>query len=82
MSEFVLEGFVQELRAAALAEEPVKRVRELMEQTFQYPEAIRAAMPVYDSDDEILFEDDSISIWFVRFVPGLHIRSGFAHTAA
>jgi len=73
MSEFVLEGFVQELRAAALAEEPVKRVRELMEQTFQYPEAIRAAMPVYDSDDEILFEDDSISIWFVRFVPGLHI---------
>ena len=73
MSEFVLEDFVQELRAATLAEEPVKRVRELMAQTFQDPEAIRAAMPVYDSDDEILFEDDSVSIWFVRFVPGLHV---------
>ena len=73
MSEFVLEDFVQELRAAALEEEPVKRVRELMSQTFQDPEAIRAAMPVYDSDDEILFEDDSVSIWFVRFVPGLHV---------
>jgi len=62
MSEFVLEDFVQELRAATLAEEPVKRVRELMAQTFQDPEAIRAAMPVYDSDDEILFEDDSIAL--------------------
>jgi len=30
MSEFVLEDFLQEMRAAALAEEPVKRARELM----------------------------------------------------
>jgi len=73
MSQFVLEGFVQELRAAALAEEPVTRVRELMTQAFQDPEAIRASMPAYDSDDEMLFEDDSVSIWFVRFVPGLHV---------
>jgi predicted metal-dependent enzyme (double-stranded beta helix superfamily) len=73
MSEFVLEDFVQELRAAALAEEPVKRVRELMTQAFQDPAAIRAAMPAFDSDDEVLFEDDSVSIWFVRFVPGLHV---------
>jgi len=73
MSEFVLEDFLQEMRAAALAEEPVKRVRELMTQVFQDPAAIRAAMPAYDNDDEILFEDDSVSIWFVRFVPGLHV---------
>ena len=73
MSEFVLEDFVQELRTAALAEEPVKRVRELMTEAFQDPAAIRAAMPAYDNDDEILFEDDSVSIWFVRFVPGLHV---------
>ncbi len=73
MSEFVLEDFVQELRAAALAEEPVKRVRESMTEAFRDPAAIRATMPAYDNDDEILFEDDSISIWFVRFVPGLHV---------
>ena len=73
MSEFVLEDFLQEMRAAALVEEPVKRVRELMTQVFQDPAAIRAAMPAYDNDDEILFEDDSVSIWFVRFVPGLHV---------
>ncbi len=73
MSEFVLEEFIQDLRAAAIGEEPVKRVRELMTQAFQDPAAIRAAMPAIENDDEVLFEDDSVSIWFVRFVPGLHV---------
>ena len=73
MPDFILEDFLQEMRAAALVEEPVKQVRELMTQVFQDPAAIRAAMPAYDNDDEILFEDDSVSIWFVRFVPGLHV---------
>jgi predicted metal-dependent enzyme (double-stranded beta helix superfamily) len=73
MPDFVLEDFVQELRAAALADEPAKQVRESMTQAFRDPEAIRAAMPAYANDDEILFEDDSVSIWFVRFVPGLHV---------
>jgi len=73
MSDFVLDDFMQQLRAAAIADEPVKRVRELMTEAFRDPEAIRAAMPAFDNDDEILFEDDSISIWFVRFVPGLHV---------
>jgi predicted metal-dependent enzyme (double-stranded beta helix superfamily) len=53
MSEFDLDSFVMELRAAARTDE--------------------AAMPDYENDDEILFEDDSVSIWFVRFVPGLHV---------
>ncbi|MCP4332750.1 MAG: hypothetical protein GY785_08855 [Gammaproteobacteria bacterium] len=73
MSEFAPEDFVQELRATALAEEPIKRVRELMTEAFRDPASIRATMPAYDNDDEILFEDDSISIWFVRFVPGLQV---------
>jgi len=73
MSDFVLDDFMQQLRAAAIADEPVKRVRELMTEAFRDPEAIRAAMPAFDNDDEILFEDDSVSIWFVRFVPGLHV---------
>ncbi len=73
MSDFVLDDFMQQLRAAAIADEPVKRVRDLMTEAFRDPEAIRAAMPDFDNDDEILFEDDSVSIWFVRFVPGLHV---------
>jgi len=73
MSDFVLDDFMQQLRAVAIADEPVRRVRELMTEAFRDPEAIRAAMPDFDNDDEILFEDDSVSIWFVRFVPGLHV---------
>lgn len=73
MSGFDLDEFVQELREAARKGEPAKKVRELMTAAFRDPEAIRKAMPEYEKDDEILFEDDSVSIWFVRFVPGLHV---------
>lgn len=73
MAEFDLDDFVQQLRAAALQDEPARRVRELMMDAFSNPQAIAAAMPEFENDDEILFEDDSVSIWFVRFVPGLHV---------
>lgn len=73
MSDFVLDDFVQELRAAARTEDARETVRSLMEQAFQNPQAIRGAMPEFESDDEVLFEDDTVSIWFVRFAPGLHV---------
>ena len=73
MPDFDLDEFVLELREAARADEPVKKVRESMTAAFRDPAAIRVAMPDYENDDEILFEDDSVSIWFVRFVPGLHV---------
>jgi predicted metal-dependent enzyme (double-stranded beta helix superfamily) len=73
MAQFNLDNFIQELRAAAVADDAVKRVRQLMTEAFRSPESIRSAMPHYDNDDEVLFEDDSVSIWFVRFVPGLHV---------
>ena len=73
MAGFDLEQFVQQLRDAALEPDPVKSVRACMTRAFADPEAIRAAMPDYDNDDEILFEDESVSIWFVRFQPGLHV---------
>jgi len=73
MADFELDEFVQQLRAAALEDEPAKRVRELMTGAFRDPASIGAAMPEFDNDDEVLFEDDTVSIWFVRFVPGLHV---------
>ena len=73
MADFDLDDFVQHLRAAALESEPIKKVRSLMNDAFRDPAAIAAAMPVFENDDEILYEDDSVSIWFVRFVPGLHV---------
>ena len=73
MPDFILKQFIEEIRAAALGNDPVAEVRKLMTQAFRDPAAIRTAMPDYDNDDEVLFEDDSVSIWFVRFVPGLHV---------
>jgi len=73
MADFNLDNFIQQLRAAARESEPVKKVRNLMSAAFKDPRAIKDAMPAFDNDDEILFEDDSVSIWFVRFVPGLHV---------
>jgi len=73
MSEFVLDDFVQQLRVAAVSDDAVKRVRELMTDAFRDPEAVRTAMPDFENDDEVLFEDDTVSIWFVRFMPGIHV---------
>ena len=73
MTEFVLDDFIQKTRAAALTDDAVKQVRELMTDAFREPESIRAAMRHFEGDDEVLFEDDTVSIWFVRFVPGLHV---------
>ena len=73
MTGFVLDDFIQQLRAAALSEQPVRQVRDLMNAAFSDPSAVQAAMPEFDNDDEVLYEDDTVSIWFVRFVPGLHV---------
>lgn len=73
MADFDLDDFVTQLRGAANADDPVKAVRVLMADAFSDPAAIRAAMPHFDNDDEILYEDDGVSIWFARFVPGLHV---------
>ena len=73
MDEFELDRFIQQLRAAARDDAAVRRVPELMTAAFRNPASIRAAMPDCENDDEILFEDDSLSVWFVRFVPGLHV---------
>ena len=73
MAQFNLDNFVQELRAAAVTDDAIIRVRQLMTDAFRDPESIQMGMPHFDNDDEVIFEDDSVSIWFVRFVPGLHV---------
>jgi len=73
MTDFNLDDFIQQLRAVARESEPVQKVRALMNEAFQDPQAISRVMPEFENDDEVLFEDDSVSIWFVRFMPGLHV---------
>jgi predicted metal-dependent enzyme (double-stranded beta helix superfamily) len=73
MAPFNLDNFIRQLRAAAITDDAAKRVRQLMVDAFRDPVSIQSAMPHYDNDDEVLFEDDNVSIWFVRFVPGQHV---------
>jgi len=73
MAPFDLDTLIADLRATAADEKPARAVRELMTGTFRDPAAIAAAMPKFANDDEVLFEDDSVSIWFVRFMPGIHV---------
>ena len=73
MEGFDLDRLVQELRAAARNQQAAKKIRGLMSRAFDDPGAIARAMPDFEADDEILFEDDSVSIWFVRFMPGIHV---------
>jgi len=73
LTDFVLDDFVQELRSAARSDDAKKTVRSVMDQAFKDPESIRVAMPEFESDDEVLFEDDTVSIWYVCFEPGLHV---------
>ncbi|MGD2173468.1 MAG: hypothetical protein PVF80_15250 [Gammaproteobacteria bacterium] len=73
MADFDLDEFVHQLRGAARGREAAKKVRAIMTRALDDPGAIARAMPDFEADDEILFEDDSVSIWFVRFVPGIHV---------
>lgn len=73
MATFELDKLVEKLRQAALLEDAERQVRKLMTAAFRNPDDIAAAMPDFDGDDEILFEDDSVSIWYCRFMPGMHV---------
>ena len=73
MTSFDLDSLVSELRAAATEDEPARAVRKLMRGALRDPAAVTAGMPEFENDDEVLFEDDSVSIWFVRFAPGIHV---------
>lgn len=82
MANFELETFVEQLRGAATQVDAKQQVRRLMDAAFSNPQSIAAAMPDFDGDDEILFEDDTVSIWYCRFMPGTHVPPHDHQTAA
>jgi len=69
MADFDIDGFVAQLRRAARGDAPATRA--LMVAAFSNPAAIAAGMSGYTGDEEILFEDASVSIWYCRFQPGV-----------
>ena len=72
MCLFNLDEFVAAAREAASQERAVAAVNELMSRTFANPAQIAAAIEPFERDDEPLYEDPQVSIYWVRFDP--HIK--------
>ncbi|MBS38442.1 MAG: hypothetical protein CMO26_21265 [Thiotrichales bacterium] len=70
MSDFNLDEFIQAARDAAVSDSPTKATLALMKKTLAEPDSVAANMGDYQKDDVVLFEDSTVSIWYVRFQPG------------
>lgn len=70
---FDLDQLVADLRAAAVGPAPTQDVHRLLTEAVADPVATQAAMPDFDDDDVILFEDETVSIWHCRFRPGVTV---------
>ena len=81
-SAFDLDDCIRRLRRAASGASPAKAIRAEMDCYFENPETIRLAMPEFDTDEEVLFEDESISVFYCRFRPGYTIPPHDHQTSA
>ncbi len=70
--QFDLDAFVDDLRDAAKAPERTKAVRRLIEDAMSDSDLLAASIPDF-GDDVILFEDDTVSIWYCHFLPGMSV---------
>lgn len=69
----MLEILINDLKAAAGGQNPEAAVQSILAAFVREPEAAKAALPDYDEDDVILYEDETVSIWFCRFQPGMTV---------
>ena len=69
---FNIDEFVAESRNAARQDKAVSAVNDLMSRTFANPEEIAAAIVPFERDDEPLYEDEQVSVYWVRFDP--HVK--------
>ena len=67
---FKLDELVADLRKAADAENPRASVKTLLEATVADLDRVRAGMPEFEDNELILHEDETVSIWHCRFMPG------------
>ena len=73
MESFDLDSFVHQLRKAASSPQAPAQMRTLMQKAFAEPAAIRTAMSGFSGEEEVLFEDDTVSIWYCGFDPTKHV---------
>lgn len=70
---FDINHLVKELKLASRSDDPTSEVKAIMDRIFSDPNEIRANIPNYEEDEINLYEDEAISIWVCRFMPGAPI---------
>ena len=69
----MLDQLVEHLKSATASEQPEATIKTLLTVFVEQPEQAKSAMPDFDQDEAILYEDDQISIWYCRFQPGASV---------
>ncbi len=69
-SAFDLDVLVEQLRAAAVGATPRAQIKAMMQDVMSDPQRVADGIAEFVDNDVILFEDDTISIWHCRFMPG------------
>ena len=70
---FSVNEFIDELRAVAHQDDAKQQVQRVLEETIADPEALAAELPDYPENDTVLYEDEGLSVWHVRFIPGVAV---------
>lgn len=66
----MFDQLIANLKSAAQSENAEASVKALLTDFMRDPQLAKSAVPHYQDDDVIIFEDETISIWFCRFQPG------------
>lgn len=72
-SSFDLDRLVAELRNAAKSNQARAEIKSILETTMADANWVEAGIPEFEDNDVILFEDDTVSIWHCRFMPGYQV---------
>ncbi len=64
---------IAELRAVAAEADAQVRVREILTRALRNPAAVQEAMSGFSGEEEILFEDDGLTIMYCGFDPAKHV---------
>ncbi|MGB0846404.1 MAG: hypothetical protein ACPGSM_06750 [Thiolinea sp.] len=68
-----IDKFIADLRAVATQPDAKQQVQNILRAMIADPEKLAAALPDYSENDTVLYEDDSLSVWHVRFIPGIAV---------
>lgn len=72
-NKFDLNDLVTRLRLAAKGDDPRAAIKMILEDAVKDPQHVQDGIPTFEDNDTILFEDDTVSIWHCRFMPGYSV---------